>query len=503
MSSKNLNPCHVPLPVIDGGPVAGGPDRAVEERIVETLENRTFDEIEIGERAEIVRTLTEEDIKLFAVMSGDVNPAHLDEEYATSEIFHKVIAHGMWGGALISAVLGTTLPGPGTIYIGQTLKFRRPVGIGDTIRVSVTAASKDDNKKTIVFDCLCTNQDDKPVIDGTATVLAPTEKVRRPRPVLPEVMLHDRGSKLRAIVDKARAFAPVRTAVAHPVHGYSLSAVAEAARAGLIQPVLIGPVDRIRAAADDSDIDISAFEIVPAPYSAESALAAVAMARATEVGAIVMSSHYGTGLMKTAVQRGTGIRTHRRISHAAVVDMPFYPRPLIVTDAYVNTDPGIDEKKDIVINAVELAHALGVEAPKVALVAASFRVENKLRSTVEAAALCKMADRGQVGRAVLEGPLPYDMAVSEAAARRKGIDSPVAGAADIVVCPHLEAGHLLLKQLSGQARAQTAHVVLGARVPIILPSKDDETLPRLASFALVSMLSANHAKAGEEAEGMV
>jgi len=467
---------------------------------VESLENRTFDEIEIGERAEITRTLTEDDIKLFAVMSGDVNPAHLDEEYASSEIFHKVIAHGMWGGALISAVLGTTLPGPGTIYIGQTLKFRRPVGIGDTVRVSVTAASKDEEKKTIVFDCLCINQDDKPVIDGTATVLAPTEKVKRPRPVLPEVMLHDRGSKLRAIVDEARALPPVKTAVAHPVHGYSLFAVAEAARANLIQPVLIGPEDRIKAAADKNHIDISGFEIVPATHSDESALTAVAMARATSVGAIVMSSHYGIELMQTAVQRGTGIRTNRRISHAALVDMPFYPRPLILTDAYVNTDPGLDEKKDIVINAVELAHALGIALPKVALVAASLRVENKLRSTVEAAALCKMADRGQVGKAVLEGPLPYDLAVSEVAARRKGIDSPVAGAADIVVCPHLEAGHLLLKQLSGQARAQTAHVILGARVPIILPSKDDETLPRLASFALVTMLSAAHKTATEESE---
>jgi len=459
---------------------------------MDTLENRTFDEIAVGETASITRTLTQEDIELFAVMSGDVNPAHLDEEYANNEIFHKVIAHGMWGGALISAVLGTTLPGPGTIYMGQTLKFKRPVGIGDTVTVSVTAVSKDEERKSVVFECLCANQDGKPVIEGTATVLAPTEKVIRPRPVLPEVMLHDRGSKLRTLIDEADVLKPVKTAVAQPVHDYSLYAVSEAARAGLIDPILIGPKDRIQAAADGAGIDISKFEIVPTAHSHQSALKAVAMARATEVGAIIMSSHYGTELLQAAVQRGTGIRTNRRMSHAALVDMPFYPRPLIVTDAYINTDPTLEEKKDIVINAIELAHSLGVSVPKVAIVAAAYTVENKLRSTVEAAALCKMADRGQIGMAILEGPLPYDMAVSEKAAKRKGIISPVTGAADIVVCPHLEAGNLLLKQLSSQARAQTAHVILGARVPIILPSKSDETLPRLASCAMAAKLSTDH-----------
>jgi len=470
---------------------------AVGEHGMDTLENRTFDEIQVGETASITRTLTQEDIKLFAVMSGDVNPAHLDEEYANNEIFHKVIAHGMWGGALISAVLGTTLPGPGTIYMGQTLKFKRPVGIGDTVTVSVTAASKDDERKSIVFECLCANQDGKPVIEGTATVLAPTEKVVRPRPVLPEVMLHDRGSKLRTLVDQAEGLPPVRAAIAQPVHDYSLAAVAEAARAGLIDPILIGPKERIQAAADAGEIDISGFEMVETDHSHQSALTAVAMARSVEVGAIIMSSHYGAELLHAAVQRGSGIRTNRRISHAAVVDMPFYPRPLIVTDAYVNTDPNLEEKKDIVINAVELAHALGVQTPKVAMVAASHTVENKLRSTVEAAALCKMADRGQIGDALLEGPLPYDMAISDVAAKNKGVDSPVAGAADIVVCPHLEAGHLLLKQLNAQARALQAHVLLGARVPIILPSKADEILPRLASCALAAKLAAGHSEKKE------
>ena len=265
--------------------------------------------------------------------------------------------------------------------------------------------------------------------------------------MLPEVLLHDRGAKLRTIVDKAGNLPPVKAAVAHPVHDYSLSAVAEAARAGLIDPVLVGPEERIRSAAEEGAIDISGLPIVAAEHSHRSAITAVAMARATEVNAVIMSSHYGAEMMHAAVQRGTGIRSNRRMSHVAVVDMPFYDRPLLVTDAYINTDPGLDDKRDIVVNAVELARALGVETPNVALVAATHAIENTLRSTVEAAALCKMADRGQIENARLEGPLPYDMAISNSIARRKGVVSDVCGAADIVVCPHLEAGHLLVKQL--------------------------------------------------------
>lgn len=452
------------------------------------LENHTFDEMAIGDSATSQRTLTQEDIELFAVMSGDVNPAHLDEEYANNEIFHKVIAHGMWGGALISAVLGTSLPGPGTIYMEQTLKFRRPVGIGDTVSVSVTVASKDEEKKSVVFDCLCVNQDGKPVIEGTATVLAPTEKVRRPRPVLPEVLLHDTGSKLRRIIDQATSLAPVKTAVAHPVHDYSLTAVMEAKHAGLIDPILVGPEDRIRAVAKELHFDISDIPVISTEHSHGSAKAVVAMARATEVDCVLINSHYGTELLHAAIKRGTGIRTNRRMSHLSVVDMPFYPKPLMVTDAYINTDPGIDEKRDIVINAVEMARALGVKTPNVALVAATHAVESKLRSTIEAAALCKMADRGQIESAHLEGPLPYDMAVSELAARNKGIQSTVCGEADIIVCPHLEAGNMLIKQLSSQARAKTADIILGARVPILMHSKSGSSLGKLASAALVAIL---------------
>jgi phosphate acetyltransferase len=180
------------------------------------IENKTFDELKVGDTAAITRTLRQQDIELFAVMSGDVNPAHVDEEFAKSDLFHKVIAHGMWGGALISAVLGTELPGPGTIYLDQSLSFRRPVGLGDTVTVRVTVREKIPDKKQVVLDCVCTNQAGETVIKGEALVIAPTQKVRRPRAVLPEVHLHERGARYRQLIEAAHKCQPIRTAVVHP-----------------------------------------------------------------------------------------------------------------------------------------------------------------------------------------------------------------------------------------------------------------------------------------------
>jgi phosphate acetyltransferase/phosphate butyryltransferase len=205
------------------------------------IENRTFDELQVGDSATLARTLTQKDIELFAIMSGDVNPAHVDEEFAKSDMFHKIIAHGMWGGALFSTVLGTQLPGPGAIYLGQSLRFRRPVGVGDTITVTVKVVEKNQEKHRITLDCSATNQQGELVISGTAEVIAPTEKISRERVTLPEVRLLERGRHYRQLIAAARGLAPVSTAVVHPVDSACLLAAAEAARAGLIVPVLVGP----------------------------------------------------------------------------------------------------------------------------------------------------------------------------------------------------------------------------------------------------------------------
>lgn len=222
---------------------------------MDLIENRTFDEIKVGDSASLSRTLTREDVQLFAVMSGDVNPAHVDEEYAKSDMFHKIIAHGMWGGALISTLLGTKLPGPGTIYLAQTLRFRHPVALGDTITVSVTATARDSEKHRVTFDCRCVNQQGEVVIEGTAEVLAPTEKVQRPRVVLPAVHMHHHGARYRQLIEMTKGLEPLRTAVVHPVDRNALLGAIDAARAGLIVPVLVGPETKIRAVAAAESVD--------------------------------------------------------------------------------------------------------------------------------------------------------------------------------------------------------------------------------------------------------
>jgi phosphate acetyltransferase/phosphate butyryltransferase len=451
------------------------------------IENRTFNELHIGDTASIARTLTYKDIELFAIMSGDVNPAHVDEEFAKSDMFHQIIAHGMWGGALISTVLGTQLPGPGAIYLGQSLRFRRPVCLGDTITVTVRVAEKFADKNRITLDCQASNQKGEVVISGTAEVIAPTEKISRDRIILPEVKLLERGRHYRALIDATRGRAPIRTAVVHPVDALSLLGAIEAAKARLIVPVLIGPASRIRAAAQQARLDISPYEIVNTEHRNAAAALAVAMGRELKVEAVMQGSLDADELMLFADTQ-PGLRTGRCMSHVSALDVSSLTRPLFVTDAVVNISPTLQEKRDIVQNAIDLAHALGIPRPKVALLSAQQNVSAKLPSTLDAAVLCKMADRGQITGAELDGPLEFDVAVSPEAAKAKKVISPVAGHADIVLVPDLEAGSMLVEQLERLADAQVAGVVVGARIPVILVNRTDNTLTRLGSCALALLL---------------
>jgi phosphate acetyltransferase len=465
------------------------PEAAVEAG--EIIENRTFDEITLGESANLSRTLTADDIALFAVISGDVNPAHLDKSYAEKSMFHRIIAHGMWGGALVSAVLGTKLPGPGTIYLGQDLKFRKPVGLGDTVTVTVTAKEKRPEKHVIVLDCRCVNQNGDEVITGTATTIAPVEKIRRPRPELPEVHLR-RHDKYQLLLDRCATLEPIATAVAHPCDRVSLEGAVRAAEARLIVPVLVGPHAKICAVASAEGFDISGYEIVDAEHSHAAAAKSVALARAGKVEALMKGSLHTDEFMREVTAAETGLRTARRISHAFIMDVPTYPTPLIITDAAVNIFPTLEDKQDICQNAIDLAHALGFEEVRVAIMSAVETVTTKIPSTLEAAALCKMADRGQITGGILDGPLAFDNAISEQAARDKGIVSPVAGKANILLVPDLEAGNMLAKQLSYLAHADAAGIVLGARLPIILTSRADNLRTRMASAGVAVLLA--HAK---------
>ena len=453
------------------------------------IENRTYDEIQTNDVARLSRTLEPEDIQLFAVMSGDVNPAHVDPEYARSSMFHEVIAHGMWGGALISTVLGTQFPGPGSIYINQTLHFSRPVKVGDTITVTLTCLKKFDHNKHVLFDCQCTNQDGLEVIRGTAEVKAPTEKIRRPRVSMPEVTLRDRESRYQRMIGISQGLAAIPMAVAHPCDPESLKGALLARDAGLILPVLVGPEARIRALAEQHHLSLKDCRLVDTPHSHASATVAVQLARSGEVEALMKGSLHTDELMAAVVDRDQGLRTARRISHAFILDVPTYPRPLMITDAAINIEPTLEDKADIIQNAIDLARILGIQTPRVAILAAVETVNPKMRATLDAAALCKMADRGQIKGGLLDGPLAFDNAVSLAAAKTKGIHSPVAGQADILVVPDIESGNMLAKQLEYLADAMTAGVVLGTRIPIVLTSRADTAETRCVSCAITTVMA--------------
>lgn len=458
------------------------------------IENRTFDEIAIGDTASLTHRLSKADIELFAFLSGDVNPAHLDEQFATRSLFKHVVAHGMWTGALISAVLGTKLPGPGTIYLSQDLHFWRPVGVGDTITVSVTAREKRPEHHVVVFDCQGINQTGEKVITGIAEVRAPTEKIRRLRTELPEVQLrHHEG--YHHLIERCRTLDPIRVAVVHPCDAPSLAGAIDAAEAGLITPILIGPETKIRTSAATADLDITRYRVVATAHSHAAAAQAVALVRAGEADAIMKGSLHTDELMHEILAGEAGLRTSRRVSHVYVMDVPAYGKPLLITDAAINIVPTLSDKQDICQNAIDLAHILGISAPKVAILSAVETINDKLVSTVDAAALCKMAERGQITGGTIDGPLAFDNAVNPEAARTKGIQSAVAGYADILVVPDLEAGNMLAKQLSFLAGADAAGIVLGVRVPVILTSRADSLRTRLASCAVAVLIADSRQRA--------
>ena len=461
----------------------------MDRNVTDLIQNRTFDEIQVGDRAQLVRTLRPDDIHLFAVMSGDVNPTHVDTEFARSSQFREVVGHSMWGSTLISTILGTEFPGPGTVYVSQGLNFHRPITIGDTLTITVTCREKFEHNHHIVLDCLALNQDGLKVIDGVAEVQAPTEKIKRARIHLPEVTISDRELRYGHLLSITAGKAPIPIAVVHPCDAESLRGPIQAAQAGLVIPVLVGPETKIRAIAEQEGIDLHGVRIIDVAHSHEAAETAVTLAREGQVEALMKGSLHTDELMSAVISKAGGLRTSRRISHVFMADVPTYPHPLLITDAAINIEPTLEDKVDIIQNAIDLAHVMGLPEPKVAILSAVETVTSKIRSTIDAAALCKMADRGQIKGGLLDGPLAFDNAVSLVAAKTKGIKSLVAGNADILVVPDLESGNMVAKQLEYLANALMAGVVLGARVPIVLTSRADTAETRTASCAVVQLMA--------------
>jgi phosphate acetyltransferase len=295
--------------------------------------------------------------------------------------------------------------------------------------------------------------------------------------------------KYEQLLVRCRALAPVPTAVVHPCEATALAGAVEAAENGLIVPILVGPAGRIAEVAAAAGLSIDRIQVVDTPHSHGAAAKAVELVRTGKAELLMKGSLHTDELLGAVVARETGLRTGRRISHVFVMDVPTYHKVLIVTDAAINIAPSLEDKVDICQNAIDLAVSLGVGRPKVAILAAVETVTSKMPATIDAACLCKMADRGQITSALLDGPLAFDNAISAQAAKTKGIRSEVAGDPDILLTPDLEAGNILAKQLSFLARADSAGLVLGARVPIILTSRADSVRSRIASCGIAMLVA--------------
>ena len=295
--------------------------------------------------------------------------------------------------------------------------------------------------------------------------------------------------KYERLLARCEGLAPVPTAVAHPCEATALTGAVEAASRGLIEPLLVGPAAKIAETAAAAQVDISNLTIVDAPHSHASAAKAVELIREGKAEILMKGSLHTDELMSAIVSREGGLRTGRRISHVFIMDVPTYHKVLIVTDAAINIAPALEDKVDICQNAIDLAISLGLEKPKVAILAAVETVNSKMPATLDAAALCKMAERGQIKGGILDGPLAFDNAISAQAAETKGIKSPVAGDPDILLAPDLEAGNILAKQLSFLANADSAGMVLGAKVPVILTSRADSVRSRIASCGVAKLVA--------------
>lgn len=455
------------------------------------LENYIFDEIEVGMSAEVTKQLTKQEIHLFAAVSGDVNPTHLDKEYAEKTRFNGLVGHSMWSGNLISTVLGTELPGPGTGYVSQDIKFKQPIKVDEHITAKVTVKKKKKKDETIVLDCICTNDKGETLAEGTAVVLAPRRKIKILRPDTPMISVHGKYHYEDTLA-KSREWDPLRVGVVHPVSASVIEAVSDAVTEDLIIPVLIGPEDRIKAAIEESAVDASGWEIVNTEHSHHSAEKSVQMAVNGDIEGLMKGSLHTDELLGAVVPSKAGLRTERRISHVFLLNVPTYHKPLMITDAVANIAPDLNSKVDICQNAIDLWHVLFEEKnrkPKVAILSAVETVTGSMPSTLDAAALCKMADRGQITGGDLDGPLAFDNAISLEAVKTKKIISNVAGDADILVAPNIESGNILAKQLIFLGGANAAGIMLGTRVPIILTSRADSVRTRLLSCAVAKAMA--------------
>ena len=449
------------------------------------FENVPFDQLEIGMEAMTKRLCVADDLYVFAHASGNLNPMHLPQEDGDKDGAPEAVAPSIWVGSLISSVLGNQLPGPGTLYKSQTLRFLNRAHSGDELVAKVKLIRKEADR-CAVFYTTVSLADGTLLVEGEAEVVAPDQKHSFDIHDVPGLLVesHRHFDKL---LEMAEPLAPMRTAVVAPEEVNSLRGALLAAEHTLITPILIGDQDKVAQTARENGLSLNGIEIVHCASHTEAAQLAVDMIHDTRATAIMKGHLHTDDLLRPILQTIGGLKTGRRISHIFVMDVPGLTHLLMVTDAAINIAPDLSTKVDIVQNAIDLARSLGIEVPKVGVLSAVETVNPKIPSTLDAAALSKMAERGQITGGIVDGPLAMDNAVSLSAARTKGLKSLVAGCAEILIAPNLESGNMLAKELSFIAHAEAAGVVMGARCPIILNSRSDSDKSRLASCAVAAL----------------
>jgi len=452
------------------------------------IESKTYDEISIGDTARTEHVLTADDAMAFASISGFHSVLNADEQMDRAGGIPPT-GPNMWCASLISGLFSMNIPGPGCTLTNVSLSFHNRIRVGDHILVKVQVTGKDDSSKEVHFDCEASNGAGLPIFSGTARLIAPLDKLRWSTLPVPQLIVSNPYRHYLDLITRANSKPAVRTAIDWHCDELSLGGAMQAFKDNVIVPVLVGCEAKMRALADTLQLDLRSIQIVDIDDSRAAAVRAVEMARKNEVQMLMKGSLWTEELMGAVVSREGGLRTGRRISHVFALDVPSYHKTLFVTDAAMNFQPDLADKIDILQNAIDMMLTLEVVSPKVAILSAVESVNPAIPSTLDAAALCKMVDRGQITGAIADGPLAFDNAISSDAARIKKITSPVAGDPDLLMVPNMEAGNILFKELQYLAGAVAAGVVVGAKVPVVLTGRADGELARTASCALGVLLA--------------
>jgi phosphate acetyltransferase/phosphate butyryltransferase len=431
---------------------------------MQTIVNKTFEEIAVGDTASAQRTLQASDVRAWAAAFGEV--ATLAGPGESQEAAGIVTA-------MLTALVGSALPGPGTTIRTTSVQIKGVLPIGAAMTARLVVREKRSDQGIVMLDGQCADLAGQVFATAMLEVLAPTKRQQRQVP----------EHRLEGLIERCKDIKPMLTGVVHPCSADALAGAVEAATAGLILPVLFGPEAEIRQIADRANLDIANCKIVATDGPEESALKAAKAAGGGKVAALMKGSLHTDVLLHAVMQKEAKLRTGRLISHCVVVSVPTYARRFVISDVALNIAPDTDQKRDICQNAIGFARALGIDLPKVAVLAAVEMVQTKMPATLDGAILAKMADRGQIVGGIVDGPLDLDAAVDAEAARIKHISSPIAGLADVLIVPNIEAGNMVYKNLAFMADAQIAGLVVGARVPVILTSRADTAAARRFSAA--------------------